>query len=200
MVAISRNPFHAASPPSSWESTAEVQVEVEDEPEARDAVQREREVSGAAAPQVEPRGGAGRFPLDGARSPACAQDLLDPAGGLVLGSSFAHGGSSDPGLGDLASLVSSPAPELLAQRHDPLGGPHVDWGRPPCTRTRRGSATRRCPGPPSRASRRGRRRGAPPASAGRTRAPRVRGSVSSVAATGHADRQSPHSMQSSNRT
>ncbi len=41
VVASSTKSFHEDSPPSSIESTAEMQVQVEDETEARDAVQRE---------------------------------------------------------------------------------------------------------------------------------------------------------------
>ena len=95
---------------------------------------------------------------------------------------------------------SASARQRAPRAHDPLRRDARWTDRPPCTRTPRGIATRRCRRPPTRASGRRRRRAAPPASAGRTRARPARRTCRRSPTTGQADRQRPHSMQSSNRS
>ena len=97
-----------------------------DQAEACDAVQREREMSGAPAPDVEPRRGRqpDAFALDGTLGSACPQDLLHARGSRPrCGVSL----TLDPpsASGDRLSLVAPPGAKILSQGHDPLGRPHV---------------------------------------------------------------------------
>ena len=83
----------------------EVQVQVEDQPEAGDPVQREREVAGAAAPDVEPRGGARRLPLGrGRRRVRAPPGVWSSVRRRSVGSSDPTSGTAVPGAAPAASF------------------------------------------------------------------------------------------------
>ena len=170
-----------ALPAEEHREHGEVEVEVERESERGEPVEREGPMAGAPSPDVEPRGGSGRLPQDRAARSAR--------------------GTGSPSRSSSGGLTSRPLPLVSVRRScmircagrtlDGHASVHSNaaWHRHAALSS---SAHSRI-GPTSAPRGSSSMRWAYASAAGPTY-------VSSVAATGQADRHRPHSMQSSNRS